>query len=475
MARNDVVVNIVGDSTSAQRALADVEGRTEKFGGKMRSILGAVGGVALAKGVFEFAQGSVDAFTESEDSANRLQEAFRKFPQINDSTIGSFQKLNEQLAKKTKFDDDATASGQAVLAQFGLTGAQIEQLTPLLQDYAAKTGKDIPSAADALGKAMLGKGKALAEIGIKFKDTGSLAGNFDQTVAGLRTQVGGFATAEGKTAAGRAEILRNQFGELQETVGARLVPVLTTMSEWLLKIVDFFANLSPGVQAAIGVAIGLAGAAYVVVQAVQAWTAVQAALNVVMSANPIGLVVVAIAALVAAVVWAYKNVDWFRDGVNAVFRGIADAAVWLGRVFSSIWDGIVAGFRWVRDTMKSIANWIVSNVINPILDGVNVLIRSRNALWPGEDMKQIQRLPTFHQGGVVGGPVGSEQPIMALGGETVLPIGAKAGGGGWSGDLVIQAPVVDRDAADWIVGQLESFFRNGGQLGNGRGGQLAPA
>lgn len=472
MARNDVTVNIVGDSTSAQRALADVEGRTEKFGGKMKTILGAVGGVALAKGVFDFAQGSVEAFTESEDSANRLQEAFRKFPQINDSTIGSFRKLNEELAKKTKFDDDATASGQAVLAQFGLTGQQIEQLTPLLQDYAAKTGKDIPSAAEALGKAMLGKGRALQEIGIKFKDTGDLAGNFDQTVAGLRSQVGGFASAEGKTAAGRAEILRNQFGELQETVGAKLVPVLTTLSGWLLNIIDFFSNLSPGVQAAIGVAIGLAGAAYVVVQAVQAWTAVQAALNVVMSANPIGLIVVAIVALVAALVWAYNNVDWFRDGVNAVFNGLAAAARWLGGVFSGIWDGVVAGFVWVVNNLKRLANWFITNVINKVIDGVNTLIKAKNAVMPGEDTKLLAHLPTFHQGGVVGGPIGSEQPIMALGGETVLPIGAKAGGG--TTVNVSFNGVTTREAAEQVVAVLEQHFSRGGSIGNGRGGSLAP-
>jgi hypothetical protein len=39
----------------------------------------------------------------------------------------------------------------------------------------------------------------------------------------------------------------------------------------------------------------------------------------------------------------------------------------------------------------------------------------------------------------------------------------------------INAQVVDRDAADWIVRQLEQFFGRGGALGNGRGGTLRPA
>jgi hypothetical protein len=279
----DVTIRILGDSSSATNALNDVEGKTNKFGTNMKSILGAVGGVALAKGVFEFAKGSVEAFKESEDSANRLQDAFAKFPKLATRTSPSFQKLNTALAKKTKFDDDATASGQAVLAQFGLTGAQIEQLTPLLQDYAAKTGKDIPSAADALGKAMLGKGKALKRSASSSRTRARSPATSIRRSAASASQVGGFAEKEGQTAAGKAEILKNQFGELQETVGSKLMPVLTTLSDWLLTAINFVGEPESGVQTAIGVVVGLAAAAFVVVQAVQAWTAVQTALNVVMS------------------------------------------------------------------------------------------------------------------------------------------------------------------------------------------------
>jgi hypothetical protein len=465
----DVTIRILGDSSSATNALNDVEGKTNKFGTNMKSILGAVGGVALAKGVFEFAKGSVEAFKESEDSANRLQDAFAKFPKLADSNIADFQKLNTALAKKTKFDDDATASGQAVLAQFGLTGAQIEQLTPLLQDYAAKTGKDIPSAADALGKAMLGKGKALQEIGIKFKDTGSLAGNFDQTIGGLRSQVGGFAEKEGQTAAGKAEILKNQFGELQETVGSKLMPVLTTLSDWLLTAINFLGDLSPGVQTAIGVVVGLAAAAFVVVQAVQAWTAVQAALNVVMSMNPIGLVVIAIAALVAGIIWAYAHVGWFRDGVQATFKFLGDAAVWLGGVFAAVWDGIVAGFRWVRDTLKSIANWIGQNIINPVIEGVNQVIRGVNIVNPGKDVPQIAKIPSFDKGGIVPGAPGAPMLAVVHGGEEFSGVGQSLRGGGGV-TVIIEGDVYsdDRSFADKVAAALEGRFARGAALGNGQ-------
>jgi hypothetical protein len=54
----------------------------------------------------------------------------------------------------------------------------------------------------------------------------------------------------------------------------------------------------------------------------KAATVAQWAFNTAMSANPIMLIVLAIGALVAGLVLAYKKVGWFRAAVDAAFRGI---------------------------------------------------------------------------------------------------------------------------------------------------------
>jgi hypothetical protein len=55
-----------------------------------------------------------------------------------------------------------------------------------------------------------------------------------------------------------------------------------------------------------------------------------------MAANPIGIVVAALALLVAGVIWAYQNVGWFRDGVNAAWQ-------WISSVTMSVF-GAIGGF-----------------------------------------------------------------------------------------------------------------------------------
>lgn len=366
---------------------ADTSAR--KFSGWSALAGGAI--TAVGAGLFKFASDSVGQYKEAQASQDRLADAFTKFPALADTNISSLQALNTQLEAKTKFDDDATAAGQATLAQFKLTGTQIEKLTPLMQDYAAKTGKSLPDAAKDLGKALLGQGKALKEVGLKFTDLKDPTKNFDQLMGGLRTQVGGFAEKEGKTGAGQSEILKNQFGELQETVGSKLLPVLMGLTRGLLSVVGFMQDHTTVVKVA-AVTVGGLVAVYGTLMGVQrvqtaltllqtegtlahslaqkaaalgtgVVTAAQWAWNAALSANPIGLVVIAIAALVGGLVFAYQHSETFRNIVQGAFRAVGEAGRWLWdnalrpafaliagmwlSVVGGIVNGAAAAFGWV--------------------------------------------------------------------------------------------------------------------------------
>jgi len=76
----------------------------------------------------------------------------------------------------------------------------------------------------------------------------------------------------------------------------------------------------------------------------KAWAAAQWILNAAMSANPIGLVVIAIIALVAGLIYAWKHSETFRNVVIGAWNAIkaAGSAVfgWLGGFISGTWDKI---------------------------------------------------------------------------------------------------------------------------------------
>lgn len=357
----------------------------EKMSGMTKLALAATGAAAV-----KFGGDSIAAYTDAEQSAARLQDALDRFPATADTSVEALSRLNGELVKKTRFDDDAYASGQAILAQFGLTGKQIEELTPLLGDYAAKTGTDIETAAEAFGKATMGQGKALKAIGIDFADAGDPVANLQQLMDGLNKQVKGFAEKDGKTAAGQAEILGNQYGNLQETVGSKLLPVMLQFTTILLGLIDFVSRNSEVIIPLVAALGGLAAVVYTIITVTKVWTAVQAAFNAVMALNPVVLITLAIVALVAAVVIAYRESETFRDIVNGAFSAVLAViqGVWgwvsnnwplllailtgpiglaVGLIIQN-WETIKSGattaFQWVGDKWQ---NWVV----NPILSVKN--------------------------------------------------------------------------------------------------------
>jgi len=87
--------------------------------------------------------------------------------------------------------------------------------------------------------------------------------------------------------------------------------------------------------------------------------AVQWALNVALSANPIGIVVIALAALVGGLVYAYKHSDRFRAICQKVFGWIKrEVPAALRRVR----DDIVATWQDIRDTFTRAGDRVVKDV-----------------------------------------------------------------------------------------------------------------
>jgi len=105
------------------------------------------------------------------------------------------------------------------------------------------------------------------------------------------------------------------------------------------------------IVSALVVALGAGLAAFrVITTVVKAFTVVQGILNVVMSANPVALVVIAIAALAAGLIYAYHHSETFRNVVDTAFKGVAAAGRWLwNNALAPVIRFIVGGFGAIAD------------------------------------------------------------------------------------------------------------------------------
>jgi phage-related protein len=178
--------------------------------------------------------------------------------------------------------------------------------------------------------------------------------------------------------------LASAFADLATTIGNILVPVINFLAPVLANIANFIAQNTGWITPLI-VAIGL-------------WTAAQWLLNIALDANPIGLVIIAIAALIAIVaviitywdpiatffVWLWNVVkDAVTVAAQWVWQRLVDAwnfikGVWSGAVgwFSGVWGGITGGvttaMNWVRDRFNDASNFVkgVWNGVGSFFSGI---------------------------------------------------------------------------------------------------------
>jgi tape measure domain-containing protein len=114
-----------------------------------------------------------------------------------------------------------------------------------------------------------------------------------------------------------------QFGSF---LTGTAVPALVAFGGWLIGIRGWLIPIGAGVLAIVVALRVYAGVMAVVRAATAAWAAVQAVLNVVLTANPIGLVVLALVGLAAAVMVAWQRSETFRNIVTGAFNAVKGAA-----------------------------------------------------------------------------------------------------------------------------------------------------
>jgi len=212
-----------------------------------------------------------------------------------------------------------------------------------------------------------------------------------------------------------------------------LAPVLISLAQ--VKIATIGNTIA---TAASTVAQGAAKAATAV------WTGVQWLLNVALTANPIGLLIVGIAALIAIIVLIATKTTWFQDAWRVAWGAIKSVAMSVWDWLSALPGKIGAVFSGIAGTISGPWKAAFNGIANAWNNSVGRLSFTVPAWVPliGGKTFSAPRLPTFHRGGIVPGTPGQDVVAVLQAGERVIPRAqAQAGAGGSAGGDVINVYV----------------------------------
>lgn len=374
------------------------------------------------------------------NAEQKLIEIYKTRMGVDKKAAKSTMAVATALQKQGVIGDEVTLSGAQQLATYAKMPKTVNTLLPAMNNLLVQqkgynaSAEDAQGIANLFGKAMMGQVGALKRVGISFSDAQAeilKTGTEEEKAAVLAevvTQnVGNMNKEFAKTDAGKIQQAKNTLGDLGESLGALLLPALGKFAEYLSKnvlpkleqFIKFLQN-NPGIAkfaaALAGILVvggplitifgGLMGAVGGLIKgfvtvirvvnmfrtslvlmkvasvaatvAQKAMAAAQWLLNAAMSANPIGLIIIGIAALIAIVALLWKKSKTFREFVLKMWQTIKTKllAVWtvLKAAALTAWNGIK------------------NNIVNPIKNAWKTVKDKFNALktWLKEKWESIK-------------------------------------------------------------------------------------
>lgn len=298
-----------------------------------------------------------ETFYESANETMKLGEATGAYTQMLEGTGMSVEKFNKGLAAcKTESQKQAymlKIANQALGAAgegYRLSNASIIEANQAQEKY---------------NQGLAGLGETIEPIKNVFMDgMGSMLQSASEFVAGLDMEA-------------VKESIRGAFDYLQNTV----FPAIKNAIIWFIDNKDIIIAGIAGIVAGIAAfkIISLVQSAVSAFKAFQAatvgLTTAQKLLNLVMSANPIGLIIAAIAGLVAAFVLLWNNCEGFRNFWINLWETIKSAA-------STAWNAITGFFSGAWNAIKGIWNGAGAFFLS-IWNGIKGVFSSVGAWFTG--------------------------------------------------------------------------------------------
>ena len=186
----------------------------------------AVAGAAAGAYAIKLGIDAVKAAVEDEASQKQLAIALKNTTNATDAQIKSTEDYITKQQLAFGVADTKLRPALANLARATGDVGKAQQLTNLSMDIAAATGKDLETVSLTLAKAYNGNIGALTKLGIPLDDAIKKSGDFNLVQAELVKLFGGAAQANTETYAGQLAIVTERVGELKESIGVALLPVV---------------------------------------------------------------------------------------------------------------------------------------------------------------------------------------------------------------------------------------------------------
>lgn len=243
--------------------------------------------------------------------------------------------MKKAVGEWSKEGIDAKIAFQETVDQIASAPDDISAAQKAVEAFGGKAG---PEFADAIRSGRFEFSDFLQTVE---NSNGTVENTFNETQSALdRIQLKSqqLRATAGEMIGNLLEKYEPQITALLDKVGSFIDGAVPKIEAFVTKLVENLPVIETDIAAIIAAVVGfkavtiiqgIIGALGGLVAVIKTVGVQQAITNAIMAANPIGLIIAGIAALIAIIVVAYQKVDWFREFVDKyIFQNIKDFANW---------------------------------------------------------------------------------------------------------------------------------------------------
>jgi hypothetical protein len=235
-----VILNIVSafdekGIRKAQKAFSQLETTTQKASYALKQY-GGPAAIAAIGAITAGLTKAVKAAAEDQKSQEQLKIALENTVGANELQVAAVEDSVTALMYQTATADDALRPALSKLVRATSDVTQAQKLLKIGLDVAAGSGRSLESVTTALSRAALGNFTALTRLGIPLDQNAVKAKDLDGVLGSLSASFSGAATKNAQTFEGQITTLKIALGELEETVGKQLIPILGDYAQVLVDL-----------------------------------------------------------------------------------------------------------------------------------------------------------------------------------------------------------------------------------------------
>ena len=408
----------IGLGDSAKSAVSKTEAlvkANQAFGGTGENLKGvaqaygqmAASGKVTAENINQLTDNNTALGASLKDTIMQMNPQLKQYRSFNEAVSAgavSMEMLDKAMQKAANGSSSATKTIRDTWSGFNEDLSQsllptLEALTPVINALIDKM--------DDWGK---GAGKAIENVVKYFQDLfkqlqqngaitqfsaiwDNLKSAFGSVIGIIGNLIKSFAGVDDSTAKNKTSV---------ENVAEVIGSLASKFADITKSIADFVGKISESKSAtdAVKVALVALAGAFVAMKVingiikayetynkvVEAATIIQGAFNAIMAVNPFVLLGIAIAAVVAALVYFFTQTEtgkkaWasFVDFLKSAWDGIVSFFSGIGQWFADIWNGVVDGAKGI---WQGLVDWF-SGIAQGIKDAWNGVTEFFTGLWDG--------------------------------------------------------------------------------------------